>query len=60
MLTKEKIISAINNLKEPITFDDVLDRVLLLEKIEKGLEQSDNGQTISDEELDRKIQLWLV
>jgi hypothetical protein len=60
MLTKENVISTINNLQEPITLDDILDKILLLDKIEKGLEQSDNGQVISDEVLDKRVQLWLV
>lgn len=60
MLTKENIISTINNLQEPITLDDILDKILLLEKIEKGIEQSENGQVISDDDLDNRVQLWLV
>ena len=60
MLTKENVISTINNLQDPITLDDILDKILLLDKIEKGLEQSDNGQVISDEVLDQRVQLWLV
>jgi len=56
MLTKENVISTINNLQEPITLDDILDKILLLDKIEKGLEQSDNGQVISDEVLDKRVQ----
>ena len=60
MLTKEKIISTINNLQEPITFDDVLDKVMLLEKIQKGIEQSKTGHVISDDDLDKRIEAWLV
>jgi len=60
MLTKEKVISTINNLEEPFTLDDVLDKILFIEKIEKGIEQSEKEQVISDEDLDKKVQLWLV
>ena len=60
MLTKENIISTINNLDEPIELDDVLDKILLLEKIEKGMEQSEKGQVISDEDLDKRLETWLV
>ena len=60
MLTKENIISTINNLDEPIQLDDVLDKILLLEKIEKGIEQSEKGQVISDDELDKRLEKWLV
>ena len=60
MLTKEKIISTINNLDEPIEVDDILDKILLLEKIDKGLEQSENGLVITDEELDKRMESWFV
>lgn len=60
MLTKENIISTINKLDEPIQLDDVLDKILLLEKIEIGIEQSEKGQVISDDELDKRLDKWLV
>jgi len=60
MLTKEKIISSINELNEPIAIDDILDKILFLEKIENGLEQSENGIVISDEELNKRIESWFV
>ena len=58
MLTKENIISVINNLEEPISFDDVIDRLLLLEKIEIGLQQSREGKVISDEEMETRMKEW--
>lgn len=60
MLTKENIITTINNLTEPITFDDVLDKMLFLDKIEKGIEESDKGLVITDDDLNNRIQAWLV
>jgi predicted transcriptional regulator len=60
MLTKENIITTINNLPEPLAIDDILDKILLLEKIDKGMEQSENGQVISDDDLSQKLDAWLV
>jgi len=37
MLTKEKIISGIQKLPDSVTIDEILDQIVLLEKIEKGL-----------------------
>lgn len=42
-----------------ITNAKLLDRLLLLQKIELGLEQSENNQIISDEQLDKKLKKWL-
>ncbi|MBM2813972.1 MAG: hypothetical protein HW421_734 [Ignavibacteria bacterium] len=60
MLTKENIITTINGLQEPIILDDVLERIFLLEKIERGIEQSKNEQVISDVEMDKRIESWLI
>jgi predicted transcriptional regulator len=33
--------------------------MILLDKIEKGINQADNGKVISDKDLDKKIDGWL-
>ncbi len=60
MLTKENIITTINGLEEPFVLDDILERIILLEKIERGLEESKNNQVFSEEEVDKRIESWLV
>jgi hypothetical protein len=60
MLTKENIISSINEIEEPIILDDVLERIILLDKIQTGLQQSKDNEIISDEEMNSRIQTWLV
>lgn len=60
MLTKEKIISGIQKLPDSVTIDEVLDHIVLLEKIENGLDQADKGQVLSEEEMDEKINKWFV
>ncbi|MCX6234480.1 MAG: hypothetical protein NT175_07105 [Bacteroidetes bacterium] len=59
MLTKEKIITGIQKLPDNATIDEVLDHILLLEKIEKGIDQADKGQVLTEEEVDEKINKWL-
>ncbi len=59
-MNKELVISTLNEIDEPFSFDDVLEKLLLLEKIEIGLEQSENGKVITDEELDVRINQWFV
>jgi predicted transcriptional regulator len=34
------------------------DEVILLEKIERGLAQSERGEVVSDEDLELKISKW--
>jgi len=59
MLTKEQVISAINQLPGKFSIDEVIDELILLEKIEKGLAQSETNEVISDEVLDRELPEWL-
>lgn len=59
MLTKEKLLQTIKDLPEKFSFDELMDRIILLHKIETGLEQSEKGELISEDDLDKKIKKWL-
>jgi hypothetical protein len=58
MLTKTKIKEVIENFPEEISIDDFIDKLILVEKTERGLQQSMNGIVISEEELDLEIEKW--
>jgi len=60
MTIKDKIISSIKNLPDSVTIDDILDQIMLVEKIEKGIEQSNKNQIVSDDELDKRLGKWLA
>ena len=59
MLTKERVLQTVGNLPDKFSLDDLLDQIILLEKIEKGIEQSDKDEVIKDEELDNQLPEWL-
>ena len=59
MLTKEKVISAVEKLPISFSVDELLDRLVLLQKIETGMEQSANGQTHSTEESRKILGKWV-
>ena len=59
MLTREKVLQSLNNLPDRFLFDELMDRLFLLHKIETGQEQSKNNQIISDDELDERLEKWL-
>ncbi|MFA5816574.1 MAG: hypothetical protein WC865_13245 [Bacteroidales bacterium] len=59
MLTKANVIKTITGLPDHFSIDDLVDKMILLDKIEKGIQQADKGKVISDKELDRKIDEWL-
>ena len=59
MLTKTNVIKTITRLPDNFSIDELVDKMILLDKIEKGIKDADYGKTISDEELDKKIEEWL-
>jgi hypothetical protein len=60
MTTKEKVINGIKNLPDTVDIDDILDQIMLVEKIEKGVDQSNNNQVVSDDELENRLGKWLI
>ena len=60
MITKEKIIESIKAMPEE-KFEDIdvlLERIVLLEKIETGLKDIQNGNTHTNEEMNQIIESW--
>ena len=57
MLTKTKVLNAIKQLPDNFSIDEMVDKMILLEKIEIGLAQSKRGEVISDEDLDKEINI---
>lgn len=60
MLTKDLILETIKNMPEE-EFDDIdvlLERLVILDKIQTGIEQADKGELISFEELAKELRQW--
>ena len=60
MLTKEKILQTIKDLPDPFSIEDLFERIVLLQKVEAGLEQSKTGKTVSTEEAKKRLDKWLL
>jgi predicted transcriptional regulator len=59
MITKTQIRNSLDNLPENFTIDQVIDRLIYLEKIQKGLDDSKNGRINSKEEAKQKLSRWI-
>ena len=59
MLTKTQIIDSLSNLPENVTIDQVIDHLVVVEKIQKGLEDSANGQVYNKDQAKSKLKKWL-
>jgi len=59
MLTKEKIIEAIKDMPNKFSVDDLLERIMLMQKIEIGIEQSSTGKVVSTDQAKERLKKWL-
>jgi len=58
MTTKQKILNALRGLPQNASYEDAMERLLFLAKIEKGLQQADAGQTASRQFVKQKMKRW--
>ncbi|MBE7639788.1 MULTISPECIES: hypothetical protein [Salegentibacter] len=58
MLTKSKLREEIEKLPETFSIDELVERLIFIEKVENGINQSKKGDVISEEQLDKEIEKW--
>lgn len=59
MTTREKVMQVAQDLPDDASLEDAMERILLLAKIERGIQQADAGQTIPHEQVKEKMAKWL-
>jgi len=59
MTTKEKMLQTVQELPDDASVEDAMERLLVLAKIERGIEQADKGETIPHEAVKERMAKWL-
>lgn len=59
MITKTKLKEQIDSFPEQFSLDELIERLILMEKIEKGKTQSEKDEIISESELDKEMNKWI-
>lgn len=59
MITKKQILSSMKELPERFSAEEIIDKIILLQKIEIGLEQSASGKVVSEANARKKLKKWL-
>ena len=59
MLNKEDVLQILENLPDRFSLDALLDQMIKIEKIRRGMTQSDNNEIIADDALDHQLSKWL-
>lgn len=60
MITKEKLQKHIDKLPSEISIDELIDKLVFIDKLEKRIEESKQGKVISDEDLEKEMQQWFA
>jgi len=59
MLTKEKVKKSIDRLPESFTVDQVVEELVVLDKIEKGLKEVEEGKVYTTKQVKDQLKKWL-
>lgn len=58
MSTKTKVKETLENFPEEFSIDYLIERLIIIDKVETGRKQLANGDVVSEEDLDNEINKW--
>lgn len=58
MLVKEKVLETIRSLPEEFSLDELFERLILLEKVNTGIQEVEEGKVVSQDEAKEKMKKW--
>jgi predicted transcriptional regulator len=56
---KQSAIEVIENLPDDSSFEDIMELLFFLQKVESGLKDIDDGKVISHEDVKKRLDRWL-
>jgi predicted transcriptional regulator len=59
MLTKDRLHQTIDRLPDDLTVDQIINELILLDKIDQGLSDVNQGKLYSTQEVKNKLNKWL-
>ncbi len=59
MTAKQRVLQTVQQLPDDVSIEDVMERLLVLAKIERGIAQADRGETISHQDVRNRMEKWL-
>jgi hypothetical protein len=58
MVTKDQVIKSLKDMPDQFSIDELMDKLILLQKIEMGLEQSEKGEVYSTQQAKEMLRQW--
>jgi Zn-dependent alcohol dehydrogenase len=60
MITKVMVNDQIKEMPDEFTLDELIERLLIVEKINQGLTELEQGKIITEDELDQRMTKWFA
>lgn len=58
MLTKSKIKMAIDELPDSFSLEEIVEKLIVIDKVEKGYSQSEKGEVVSESVVEEEMAKW--
>ncbi len=58
MITKTALKKQIEKFPKEFSIDELIERMLFIEKLEKRIQKSSQNETLSEEDLENEMQQW--
>lgn len=55
---KYQVLKAVEEMPQDVTFEEVMERLYFLYKVNRGLQQVETGNTMSQAEAKKRIKTW--
>ena len=57
-MKKEKLMSTISEMPQDFDLEVLMEKLIFIEKVEKGLEQLESGNTLTHEQVKQRVKEW--
>lgn len=59
MLSKSSVLDSVKNLPNSFTLDELIERLLFMQSVEKGIKDSKEGRVYTETDARKKLKKWL-
>ncbi len=58
-MDRQALVSTIEKMPDQVSAEDVIEKVLFLQSLERGLAEADRGELLSESDLKSRLGKWL-
>lgn len=60
MITKEDVLKTLESMPEEFDVEELIERLIVIDKIQQGLDDIKHGRVYTEEEVMKKVDEWVV